>query len=294
MSKFDRWIGSKRSRTVPMQPNLVLNKWTQEHDDALTDKERYMVENFPYRQIIGSLLYVSIWTRPDISYAIGKLAKFNNHPTMQSIHATQWLMQYMLGTKYLGLTFLAGNMRLSQYVDSSFADQVIDRRSTAGEITFLGKCPIQWDSYVCDNYSIPCSVGEAEYIAACEGGKVLMANRNLLEQLGFPQNKMYMFEDNEACISIALQESSTRKTKHVELQVHYIRDLVKRGLIVMIHIPTNIQLADAFTKPLNQEVFSRHLNVLLGEEATGDLQVYLNAVDRQNSSIDVQDEDFNY
>jgi hypothetical protein len=277
-----------------MQPNLVLNKWTQAHDDALTDKERYMVENFPYRQIIGSLLYVSIWTRPDISYAIGKLAKFNNHPTMQSIHATQWLMQYVLGTKSLGLTFLAGNMRLSQYVDSSFADQIIDRRSTAGEITFLGKCPIQWDSFVCDNYSIPCSVGEAEYIAACEGGKVLMANRNLLEQLGYPQNKMYMFEDNEACISIALQESSTRKTKHVELQIHYIRDLVKRGLIVMIHIPTSIQLADMFTKPLNQEVFSRHIHVLLGEEASGDLQVYLNAVDRKNYSIDVQDEDFNY
>jgi hypothetical protein len=292
--KFELWLGKQKPRTVPMEPNLVLSKWTKEYDDSLSDKDKYIVEQFPYRQVIGSLLYASIWTRPDISFAVGKLAKFNNHPTMQAIHAAQWLLQYMRCTKNLGLTFSAGNMRISQYVDSSFADIVIDRRSTAGEITFLGKSPIQWDSFVCDNYSIPCSVGESEYVAACEGAKVMMANRNLLNQLGYPQDKMLMFEDNQAAIAIALQEASTRKTKHVELQVHYIRDLVKRGLIVMIHIPTRIQLADIFTKPLNDDAFYRHLYVILGAEPSGDLQVYLNALDQHNVSVNVSDEYENY
>ncbi len=82
-----------------------------------------------------------------------------------------------------------------------------------------------------------------------------------------------MFEDNKACITIALQESSTRKTKHVELQVHHIRYLVKTGRINMIHITTNIQLADIFTKPLTDEVLPRHLPVILGGEPSGDLQV---------------------
>ena len=118
-----------------------------------------------------------------------------------------------------------------------------------------------------------------------------MANRNLVTQLGYPQVKMFMFEDNKAAISMALQESSTRKTKHVELQVHYIRDLVKRGLVVMIHIPTRIQLADIFTKPLNEDAFNRHLSVILGALPSGDLEVYLRAKDNYNYSVDVSDDE---
>ena len=100
-----------------------------------------------------------------------------------------------------------------------------------------------------------------------------------------------MFEDNQACISIAMQESSKRKTKHVELQVHHIRDLLKSGRIVMVHITTNIQLADIFTKPLNEEVFNRHLSVILGNEPAGDLLLFLNSTKEYNKSVDLKDDD---
>jgi hypothetical protein len=291
LSKFHDWLGAEKNRTVPMQPNLVLPKWTEEYDDGLTEKQTYMVKNFPYRQVVGSLLYMSIWTRPDISYAIGKLAKFNNHPTMEAIHAAQWLLQYVRFTKYLGITFIKGDMKISTYVDSSFADVITDRRSTAGQITYLGRSPILWDSFICDNYSIPCSVAEAEYIAASEAARVMLSIRNIMIQLGFPQEQMFMFEDNQACIAIALQEASTRKTKHVELQVHHIRDLIKTKRIVMIHIPTRIQLADIFTKAVNDDTFNRHLSVILGEEPSGDLQVYLRAKDQYNLSVTIDDDE---
>jgi hypothetical protein len=132
------------------QPNLILESWTAEHNAGVKPtKQEYLFNNFPYRQIIGSLLYISIlWTRPDISYAVGKLGKFNNHPTIEAIYATQWLLQYMNGTKQLGLTFIEGDMKISTYVDSSFGDIVVDRRSAAGQISYLGKSPIQWDSSV--------------------------------------------------------------------------------------------------------------------------------------------------
>jgi hypothetical protein len=175
-------------------------------NDTLSERDKYVLDNFPYRQVVGSLLYISIWTRPDISFAIGKLAKFNNHPTMEAVHAAQWLLQYMRCTKHYGLVFIKGDMKVYNYVDSSFADNVTDRRSTAGQITFLGYSPIQWDSFVCDNYTVPCSVAEAEYVAASEAGKVMMAIRNLLIQFKlFVQSTMIMFEDNEACIKIAMQ-----------------------------------------------------------------------------------------
>jgi hypothetical protein len=138
--------------------------------------------------------------------------------------------------KYLGITFIKGDMKISKYIDSSLADCVDDRRSTAGQITYLGRSPIQWDSFVCDNYTIPCSVAEeAEYIAASEAARVMLSVRNILIQLGFPQDQMFMFEDNEVCIAIVLQEaSSSRKTK---LQVHHIRDLIKSKRVIMIHKP---------------------------------------------------------
>ena len=172
-------------------------------------------------------------------------------------------------------------------------DNVEDRRSTAGQITYLGYSPIQWDSFVCDNYTIPCSVAEAEYVAASESGKVMMGIHNMLIQLDvFVQKHMIMFEDNQACITIALQEASKRKTKHVELSAHYyIRDLVKRGLIVMVHIPTSIQLADIFTKPVGEEIFNRHLKVILGQTPSDDLLTYLNAVHEYNQSYDIVDND---
>jgi len=285
LTKFSDWLGSTRTRKTPMQANQVLQKWTESYNATLSEREEHIVQNFPYRQVIGSLLYISIWTRPDISFAIGKLSKFNNHPTMDAIHAAQWLLQYLRCTKQLGLSFIKGELKLSVYVDSSFADEVEDRRSTAGVIQFLGYTPIQWDSFVADNYTIPCSVAEAEYIAACEAGKMSMSNYNILVQLGFKQDKMFMFEDNEACIKIALQESSKRKTKHVELQVHYIRDLVKRGLIILIHIPTIIQLADIFTKALMEIAFCRHRPVILGAKPSGELEVFLKAKDQYNYSM---------
>jgi hypothetical protein len=73
VGKFhDDWLGSERNRTVPMQPNLVLQKWTESYDDGLTEKQEYMVRIFyiAILIVIGSLLYMSIWTRPDISFAI--------------------------------------------------------------------------------------------------------------------------------------------------------------------------------------------------------------------------------
>jgi hypothetical protein len=119
----------------------------------------------------------------------------------------------------------------------------------------------------------------------------MLSVRNILIQLGFSQDHMFMFEDNQACIALALQEASSRKTKHVELQVHHIRDLIKSKRVIMIHIPTRIQLADIFTKPVNEDTFNRHLPVILGEEPSGDLQVYLRAKDNYNISAIASDDD---
>ncbi len=96
-----------------------------------------------------------------------------------------------------------------------------------------------------------------------------MATNNLLVELNYPQHNVPLYEDNEACIKIALQESSKHKTKHVENKIHYIRYLIQKKIVDIIKINTQIQLADMFTKALGREVFLRHRDVLLGIPPSG-------------------------
>ncbi len=109
-----------------------------------------------------------------------------------------------------------------------------------------------------------------------------MATNNLLVELNYPQHNVPLYEDHEACIRIALQESSKhKKTKHVENKIRYIRDLIQKKIVDIIKINTQIQLADIiFTKALGREVFLRHRDVLLGIPPSGPLQEFLEKTKR--------------
>ncbi len=112
-----------------------------------------------------------------------------------------------------------------------------------------------------------------------------MATSNLLTELQLPQTRIHLHEDNEACIKIALQESSKHKTKHIDNKIHYIRDLIQQEHVEIIYIHTLLQVADIFTKALGNE----HRNVLLGSLPTGELAVYLAST--KNSYLDQRSEE---
>jgi hypothetical protein len=262
-----------------MEENIKLPKWTETYQQQLSPRCQEYIKKYPYRQVVGSLLYLAIWTRPDITFAVHTVAKHSMHPTLEAVHACNRILNYIEHTQHLGLTFCPGHIRLTSFVDSSFADVIENRKSTGGLIQYIGTSPVYWDSFVA-NTTVPLSTAESEYVAAHVAGKEIMATNNLLVELNYPQHNVPLYEDNEACIKIALQESSKHKTKHVENKIHYIRDLIQKKIVDIIKINTQIQLADMFTKALGREVFLRHRDVLLGIPPSGPLREFLEKTKR--------------
>ena len=266
-----------------MMGNSILEHWTEEYEFNLTSKDLALIKDFPFRQIVGSLLYLAVWTRPDIQYAVIAIAKHSHYPTLEAIRACKWLLEYLNCTKNKGLEFHKGSNTLSGFVDSSFGDCTRTRKSTCGNIIYLGTSPISWESGI-PKTTVALSTAEAEYTAAHYCAKTMCGHNNFLTELGFPQDKIILYEDNQASIQMAIQLSSTHRTKHVAIHIHHLRDLIEKKFIEMVYIPTNIQLADVFTKPLAHQVFTVHVDTLFGVPPVGQLKEYLYTIDQQRQA----------
>jgi hypothetical protein len=277
LERFKGYFSTSPYHTTPMDENQKLPPWYEGYDATLTPKGLHKIRTYPYRQVVGSLLYLAIWTRPDITFAVHLVAKHCVHPTLDAVNSCNRILSYITQTKSLGLQFHPGNNKLTTYVDSSFADIITNRKSTGGMIQYLGFSPIYWETFAA-NTTISLSTAEAEYVAAHVAGKEIMSTNNLLTELHYPQHNVPLFEDNQACIAIALQLASKHATKHIDNKIHYIRDLIQRKIVDMIYISTKLQLADIFTKALGKVTFLRHRDVILGQPPSHELAVYLESV----------------
>ncbi len=121
-TKFDGYVPKSQLIRTPMETNLQLPKWTEDHDKLLSANSKEFIRKFSYRQLVGSLLYLAIWTRLDIIYAVYLVAKHCVQPTLAAIHACRRILGYIRNTLTLDLTFYPGDLRLISFVDSSFSD----------------------------------------------------------------------------------------------------------------------------------------------------------------------------
>jgi hypothetical protein len=92
---------------------------------------------------------------------------------------------------------------------------------------------------------------EAEYMALCAATKEAVWLRTLLKELGHEQQQpTVIYEDNQACISLAKATSYHKKAKHIDIKYHYTREHINNGSVEIKYIPTENQLGDLMTKPL--------------------------------------------
>ena len=129
----------------------------------LQPRENDKVPTFPFRQAIGSLVYLDVATRPDISWIISKLSQHLEKPTDAHIASVKRVLRYLKGTKSLKIIFKPINGQLIAYTDSNWANDLNDRRSTSGFIVTLGSEPVSWRSRKQPTVSL--SSCEAEYVA---------------------------------------------------------------------------------------------------------------------------------
>lgn len=213
---------------------------------------------FPYQELVGSLLYVQIATRPDITHAVNKVSQFSNNYRQIHCTAVSRIAKYLRGTSDFSLCYdgSEGSNVLKAYADADFAGDLDDRKSRSGCVILFNKAPILWLSR--KQMCTATSTTESEYIAASLASKEIVWVRRLLADIGFAQRSpTLLLSDNQSAIRLIHNPEYHKRTKHIEIHYHVIREIQTRGEISTIYVPTEAQLADIFTKALTPEKFHR-------------------------------------
>jgi hypothetical protein len=203
-----------------------------------------------YQKIIGSLLYVQIGTRPDISFAVARLAQYASNPSPQHLRLAKYVLSYLNGTADLRIRYDgARGDGLHGYSDSSLGDDADDYHSTSGYVFLLADAAISWTSR--KQKTVAQSTTQAEYMALTDASNQAAWYRSFFSEIGYEiSDPIPLHGDNKGAVDLALNPVTGRKSKHIPIKHHAIREYVEDGFIDLIRTSTNDMLADGLTKPL--------------------------------------------
>lgn len=216
----------------------------------------------PYRETVGCLLYLAVATRPDIAFAVSYVSQFLEKPKQK-----HWMMKrilkYIKGTSTLGIQYKVAEKagKLIAYSDADYTSDVRSRRSVSGVVCMYSGGAITWCSR--RQHSVSLSTTEAEYVAVCEAAKKIMWLVRLYGEIGLLDFVPVLLIDNASAIKVAKNPQFHRRTKHIDVQFHYVRERVQRGELMIEHVRSKDQTADILTKPIPNVQF-RRLRQLLG------------------------------
>ncbi|KAI3494512.1 hypothetical protein L1887_40761 [Cichorium endivia] len=213
-----------------------------------------------YRSMIGSLLYLTA-SRPDIMFAVCNCARYQADPREPHLAAMKTIFRYLHGITAYGLWYPANSgFYIQAYSNSDLGGCSIDRKSTSGGCQFLDGKLISWQSKKQTCVSI--STAEAEYVAAAACTSQIIWIQSQLKDYAINMRKIPLFCDSQSEIRICHNPVQHSKTKHIALRYHFIKSHVEEGNIVVHFVQTTEQLADIFTKALNEEAFTRNVRGL--------------------------------
>ena len=222
-----------------------------------------------YQQLIGSLMYISCGTRPDIAYAVNSCAQFMSNPGPTHVAAAKHILRYLKAFPDVGITYKpqteGSANRLFGYVDADHASDKDDRKSVGGHVLMLNGGAICWSSRKIKVIAL--SSFESEWYSASLCGCEVTVVRRLLEEIGFNQDKpTTLYEDNMACIYASKNEKDMHnRTKHIDVRVFKLREFVENGTLALVKIDTQDQVADCLTKPLPREGIEMARKITSGE-----------------------------
>ena len=221
-----------------------------------------------FMSMVGSLLYAAVMTRPDIAYAVQALGRHMQGAGPEHVTAAKRVMRYLQGTRMLGIKYgpvKASELELIGYCDSDWGSDLDTRRSTTGWIFMIGGGAVSWGSKL--QPTVALSSSEAEYMAASAAVQEAMYTRSLLSSLGMEQiGVTKIYEDNQGCIALSENPVMHRRTKHIDIRYHFIRERVESGEVKLCYVPTEQQLADLLTKPLGRQQVIRLREIIMGQD----------------------------
>jgi hypothetical protein len=220
-----------------------------------TEEELLSVnEHNTYRAIVGSLIYASVSTRPDITHAVNMISRYMHAPTHMHMTAAKRILRYLSTAVHYCIKYENNNnnndsnneLVLTGYCDADWGGSE-DRKSTTGWCTFINNNIVAWNTK--KQHTVALSTAEAEYMAITEVVQEVQWTKQLLNEMEYVvSTPINIYIDNMSAISIGENDVQHDRTKHIDIKYHYIRESVNNNEIKLMYIQTNKQLADIFTK----------------------------------------------
>lgn len=212
--------------------------------------------NYPYREAVGSLMYLAVGTRPDISFAVGRASRFLSQPKESDVVAVKRIFRYLCGTINYGIAYdQTAKFTLECFSDSDYAGCPVSRRSTSGFVFNLGSGAISWCSQL--QKSVVVSTTQAEYVAGAQSVKEMIWIKRLISSLLIKCDSVFLRMDNRSAIRLVENSEPHKRTKHVDIKYHFIREKYEKGNFDLTYISTEDQVADILTKPLARVKFQK-------------------------------------
>jgi hypothetical protein len=242
-------MSDAKPRSTPLPYGLTLSI----DDMPQSEEEIREMKQIPYREALGSLMWLQVATRPDLSFTVNVLSRFANNPGQRHWSALKHTLAYLKGTLDYGITYRKnGSLQPYGYVDADYAGDVDSSRSTEGHIYFVSGGPVSWASKRQDTVAL--STVEAEYMAFARAVQQAIWLSKFMDEIAMPQGRpINIFADNNGSISNTQNDKNHRRTKHIRVKYHFTKECVTAGDVEFTYIPSEENLADILTKALPRE-----------------------------------------
>jgi hypothetical protein len=299
-SKYlDTWMNKiplTDNRPTPLPSDPI---WLKQFNSAIgpdNPKDRAALETsmeIKYHIGVGELIWAMTTCRPDIAFASVKLSQSNSNPAKHHYHGLKHAIKYLYMTRNDGIYFWRTRQRNDlpegplpainsnerdlllndppvheamvavAYGNSDWATCVKTRRSFSGTCIQLAGGTIAYKTKI--QPTVALSSTKAEFMAACEIGRMSLFVRSILWDLDIPQEAATIaYKDNDGCTAMGNAQKPTARTRHIDIKYFALCDWVERDLIHLERIDTSINIADHLTKPLSRVLFHQHADFLLG------------------------------
>eukprot|EP00253_Pinus_taeda_P031116 PITA_31116 len=224
-----------------------------------TQEEEEDMSRVPYASAAGSLMYAMVCTRPDIAHAVGVLSRFMSKPGKEHWTTVKQVFRYLRGTSDYGLCYQGRPgfdkvLDIHGFVDADWAGDLDQRRSTSGYVFNLFGGVVGWMSK--KQFVVALSTTEAEYMAATHASKEVVWLQRLCSSMGLVQGAIRIDCDSQSASFLAKNPAYHSKTKHIDVQYHFVRDMIEDKKVLLVKVDTLKNTADALTKSVNSEKFS--------------------------------------
>lgn len=225
-------------------------------------QEKSLVGQVPFQEAVGSLLYLTQGTRPDIAFAVNDVSRFNGNHSETHWKAVKRIFRYLSGTVDMKLRFTkTAAYELKAYSDADWASDIDKRRSCTGYLVNMSGGAICWNSK--RQPIVALSSTEAEYIALSSAVCDFMWLKQLADEIDVRiARRIKVFCDNQSTIKLAASDAFRPRTKHIDIRYHHLRDKIEKGLFEVEYLPTERMAADSLTKAVTIEKFEMCRNAM--------------------------------